>query len=88
MKKPAVPVLSGYETRKPGLLQIAWCEHCHRWHTHSRGDGFRKAHCEAGPYKTSGYTLKTVGPATRSMLADYGLQSKGHRAIGIGGGKK
>jgi hypothetical protein len=40
-----------------------WCIHCCRWHHHGPGEGHRVAHCDSGPYATTGYTLVADKPA-------------------------
>lgn len=69
------PELPAYDT---GRSLVVWCAHCHRWHSHGRGnsgndgDGHRVAHCikPNSPYDRTGYVLLYAGPAPSAVLQD------------------
>ena len=54
------PVLDAYET---AYTYRVWCSFCRYWHSHSKEDGHRVAHCHTvlSPYYDSGYFIKRVG---------------------------
>ena len=70
--RPNFPILPAFDT---GKHSVVWCDHCRRWHFHSRGDGHRVAHCadRRSPYDATGYSLRCVGAAPPAVLKDLSL---------------
>ena len=65
------PILPAFDT---GKHFVVWCDHCRRWHFHSREDGHRVAHCgDRSPYVETGYSLRCVGAAPPAVLKDLSL---------------
>jgi hypothetical protein len=61
-----IPILDAYSD---GNVWLVWCMFCHRWHSHSPGQGFRHAHCHHpdSPY-VNGYKLRYAGRFSRALL--------------------
>ena len=54
-----------------GLIAVAWCGSCGRYHRHHHLSGPRGAHCPPGsPYTSTGYIIAVEGPATAAIQAD------------------
>ena len=81
--RPEYPTLPAYDT---GRHFVVWCDHCHRWHFHSRENGHRVAHCHArkSRYDETGYSLHCIGSAPPAVLKDVKLsRPKGPARLGI-----
>lgn len=81
--RPEYPTLPAFDT---GYQFVVWCDHCRRWHFHSRGNGHRVAHCYVpnSPYDNPGYSLHCVGAAPPAVLKDVKLsRPKGPARLGI-----
>ena len=70
--RPESTLLPAFDT---GHQFVVWCDHCRRWHCHSREDGHRVAHCadRQSPYDETGYSLRCIGAAPPAVLKDLSL---------------
>ena len=80
--RPNFPILPAFDT---GHQFVVWCDHCRRWHFHSREDGHRVAHCgDRSPYVETGYSLRCIGAAPPAVLKELNLvRQKGPARLGI-----
>ena len=59
VREDRMPRLDAYDT---GTVYAVWCKYCLKYHTHSRENGSRVAHCHRDtPYRDSEYLIVKVG---------------------------